>query len=159
MRPLFQGPVQLPLLQDLVKSQAEGKGVVDTISGWLDSKKVKFTPDKASVFVRLLEDQRLGMLPEPAGPNTSGVTFPPYVGEKLEPAFLKKAAGKPYAKAIPRGSTSEEWVTENNALMAAAMGLPFHRGAAGFGAGGDELSDDDYSDVYTQQTGDYTQAS
>ena len=157
--PLFQGPVQLPLLRDLVKSQAEGKGVVDTISGWLDSKKVKFTPDKASVFVRLLEDQRLGMLPEPAGPNTSGVTFPPYVGEKLEPAFLKKAAGKPYAKAIPRGSTSEEWVTENNALMAAAMGLPFHRGAAGFGAGGDELSDDDYSDVYTQQTGDYTQAS
>lgn len=157
--PLFQGPVQLPLLQDLVKSQAEGKGVMDTISDWLDSKKVKFTPDKASVFVRLLEDQRLGMLPEPAGPNTSGVTFPPYVGEKLEPAFLKKAAGKPYAKAIPRGSTSEEWVTENNALMAAAMGLPFHRGAAGFGAGGDEFSDDDYSDVYTQQTGDYTQAS
>jgi hypothetical protein len=43
--------------------------------------------------------------------------------------------------------------------MAAAMGLPFIRGAAGFGAGGDELSDDDYSDVYTQQTGDYTQAS
>ena len=157
--PLFQGPVQLPLLQDLVKSQAEGKGVVDTISGWLDSKKVKFTPDKASVYVRLLEDQRLGMLPEPAGPNTAGVTFPPYVGEKLEPAFLKKAAGKPYAKAIPRGSTSEDFVTENNALMAAAMGLPFIRGAAGFGAGGDELSDDDYSDVYTQQTGDYTQAS
>ena len=118
--------MQLPLLQDLVKSQAEGKGVVDTISGWLDSKKVKFTPDKASVYVRLLEDQRLGMLPEPAGPNTAGVTFPPYVGEKLEPAFLKKAAGKPYAKAIPRGSTSEDFVTENNALMAAAMGAAVH---------------------------------
>ena len=68
---------------------------MDTISGWLDSKKVKFTPDKASVFVRLLEDQRLGMLPEPAGPNTSGVTFPPYVGEKLGPRSSRRLPGNP----------------------------------------------------------------
>ena len=99
--PLFQGPVQLPLMQDLVKAQAEGKGVNETIQGWVDAKKVKFTADKSSVFVRLLEDQRLGMLPEPAGPGTSGVSFPPYVGEKLQPQFLKKSTGKPYAKAGP----------------------------------------------------------
>ena len=41
--PLFQGPVQLPLMQDLVKAQAEGKGVNETVQGWLDAKKVKFT--------------------------------------------------------------------------------------------------------------------
>ena len=61
--------MQLPLLQDLVKGQAEGKGVMEVIQGWMDDKKVKFTADKSSVYVRLLEDQRLGML-RPAGPST-----------------------------------------------------------------------------------------
>ena len=133
--PLFQGPVPLPLLQDLVKAQAEGKGVLEVIGNWLDDKKVKFTVDKSSVFVRLLEDQRLGMLPDPSGPGAPGVTIPPYVGEKLEPAFLKKSVGKPYAKNVPRGVPPEEYVTESNALSAASLGLPYVRGHAGFGAG------------------------
>lgn len=133
--PLFQGPVPLPLLQDLVKGQAEGKGVLEIIGSWLDDKKVKFTADKSSVFVRLLEDQRLGMLPDPAGPSTPGVVFPNYVGAKLEPAFVKKSAGKPYAKNVTRGTTAKEYVTESNALSAASLGLPYVRGQAAFGAG------------------------
>jgi len=156
-RPLPLGPVPLPLIQDLVKAQAEGKGVNETVQGWLDAKKVKFTADKSSVFVRLLEDQRLGMLPEPAGPGTSGVAFPPYVGEKLKPQFLKKSTGKPYAKVIPRGVLADDWISENNAMMAASMGLPFVRGAGayrmGTGAGGDggNSLDDDYSDSYSER--------
>ena len=129
--PLFQGPVQLPLMQDLVKGKAEGKGVNEVIGEWVEAKKVKYTSDKSSVFVRLLEDQRLGMLPDPAGPGTSGVTFPPYVGEKLQPQFLKKSSSKPYAKAIPRGILADDWISENNAVLAASMGLPFLRGGEG----------------------------
>ena len=155
--PLFQGPVPLPLMQDLVKGQAEGRGVMEVIQGWLEDKKVKFTPDKASVYARLLEDQRLGMLPEPAGSANAGVVFPPYVGEKLEPAFVKKSAGKPYAKNIPRGTLAEEYVAENNALVAASLGLPFVRGGGGFGfgagRGGDEYSESGYSSTtFTTQT-------
>jgi hypothetical protein len=146
--PLFQGPVPLPLLQDLVKAQAEGKGVMEVIASWLDDKKVKFTADKSSVYVRLLEDQRLGMLPEPAGPNTPGVSMPSYVGAKLESAFVKKSVGKPYAKNVPRGVPAEEYVTESNSLSAASLGLPYVRGSAGFGAGTsvgytDSVTDDD----------------
>ena len=35
--------------------------------------------------------------------QSTGVVFPSYVGEKLQPAFIKKTAGKAYVKAIPRG--------------------------------------------------------
>ena len=149
--PLFQGPVPLPLLQDLVKAQAEGKGVMEVISGWLDDKKVKFTADKSSVYVRLLEDQRLGMLPDPAGPNTPGVAMPAYVGAKLESAFVKKSVGKPYAKNVPRGVPADEYVTESNALSAASLGLPYVRGSAGFGAG----TSVGYTDSVTDDTGSY----
>jgi hypothetical protein len=147
--PLFQGSVPLPLLRDLVKAQAEGKGVREVVGGWLDDKKVKFTADKSSVFVRLLEDQRLGMLPDPAGPSDPNVVFPAWVGEKLEPAFLKKSAGKPYAKNLPRGISAEEYVTESNALCAASLGLPYVRGSAGFGAGTSVGYDDSVSETDT----------
>ena len=121
----------LPLLQDLVKAQAEGKGVMEVISGWLDDKKVKFTADKSSVYVRLLEDQRLGMLPDPAGPNTPGVAVPACVGAKLESAFVKKSVGKPYAKNVPRGVPADEYVTESNALSARRLGCRTCAGAPG----------------------------
>ena len=42
------------------------------MQGWIDANKIKYTSDKSSVFVRLLEDQRLGMIPDPAGPSTAG---------------------------------------------------------------------------------------
>jgi hypothetical protein len=115
-----------------------------------------YTLDKSSVFVRLLEDQRLGMLPEPAGPGTSGVAFPPYVGDKLQPQFLKKSTGKPYAKVIPRGILADDWISENNAMLAASMGLPFVRGGGAFrlgtgGAGSNGGDDDGYSDEYSDR--------
>ena len=47
----------------------------------------------------------------------------------------------------------------NGGIPASGAGIWHGIDAAGFGAGGDELSDDAYSDVYTPQTGDYTQAS
>ena len=158
--PLFHGSVQLPLLQDLVKGQEKGMSVEDVVEGWIENKKVKYTVDKSSVLVRLLEDQRLGMLPEPAAAGMPGVMFPPYVGEKLEPAFLKKSAGKPYAKTIPRGVLAEDWITENNALLAASMGLPFVRAGGGGAVGrvgtaatrSTEYTDGSYSETDSEYT-------
>jgi hypothetical protein len=86
--------------------------------------------------------------------------FPPYVGEKLEPAFLKKSAGKPYAKTIPRGVLAEDWITENNALLAASMGLPFVRAGGGGAVGrvgtaatrSTEYTDGSYSETDSEYT-------
>jgi len=39
----------------------------------------------------------------------------------MQPVFLKKSSGKPYAKAIPRGVLADDWITENNAVLAASM--------------------------------------
>jgi hypothetical protein len=87
--------------------------VEETVQGWIDSKKVKYTSDKSSVFVRLLEDQRLGMIPDPAGPSTAGVVFPSYVGEKLQPVWPGKYCSPRHRMPFQvRNSNSKmRWIT------------------------------------------------
>ena len=61
--------------------------------------------------------------------------IPPYVGAKLETRFREEVRGQTLRQEHPRGVPADEYVMENNALSAASLGLPYVRGAPGFGAG------------------------
>ena len=64
----------------------------------------------------------------------------------------------PCAEVIPRGALADDWISENNALLAASMGLPFVRGGGAFrlgtGGGGSNAGgydDGQFSDQYSDR--------
>ncbi|KAK3285938.1 hypothetical protein CYMTET_6480 [Cymbomonas tetramitiformis] len=119
--PIFRPPVSAKLLDSLATS-SEAVSLRELLATAMSNSEMKLLNSKQSVFVRLLDDQRLGELPEPASKVREALELPFYLNRKAQAAFVQQrdrmpGDGKVYKDCIPSGMTAESWIDTINTAI------------------------------------------